>query len=80
MITVDMPKKTKDQVEGWKEILGALAALNVAVSERTARRWLNRRRDPLPVWRFMGRLVSTRGKLDAWVERQMIHAGARAAS
>lgn len=77
---MDMPKKTKDQVEGWKEILEFLSSVGVTVSERTARRWLKRRRDPLPVWRFVGKLVSTRGKLDAWVARQMIHAGAREAS
>ena len=47
------------------------------VSERQARRWTRKRVDALPVFRFMGRIVSKRSMLRDWVGRQTIHAGAR---
>ncbi len=55
------------KIEGWKAIAAA-----IGVTERTARRYANRRHDPLPVyWRRRGGTVVAHATgLRDWIARQ----------
>jgi hypothetical protein len=52
-------------IEGWKSIADALER-----TERSCRRYAKRRRDPLPVYRYLGTVVIHRTALEDWKRRQ----------
>jgi len=56
---------TTTLLEGWKAIAEALGR-----TERSCRRYARRRRDPLPVYRYLGTVVIHRAALDEWKKRQ----------
>lgn len=70
--------KTDAPLEGWTEIVEFLASNGAPVVERTARRY-TRRRDALPVYRRLGRVVANRESVLEWLRRQTVHASARPA-
>ena len=72
-----MSAKDPNVLEGWTEITEHLNALGIVVGERTVRRYV-RRRDALPVYKRLGRIVAHRQAIKEWVSRQTTHASARA--
>lgn len=61
-------------LEGWDEI-----ASHMKKCVRTVQRYAKRRRDPMPVYRHLGKIVAKADDLDAWDKRQLVHVAARAA-
>lgn len=61
-------------LEGWDAI-----ADHMKKSVRTVQRYARRRRDPMPVYRHLGRIVAKEEDIDAWDRRQTVHVAARAA-
>jgi hypothetical protein len=71
-----MATEQTDTLEGWKEITDYLAALGHEVTERTARRYV-RRRDSMPVYRRLGRVLAHKTAIGEWLSRQKVHAAVR---
>lgn len=65
----DQPRPLDDEppISGWKEL-----AAFVKISASAARRLAWRRRDPLPVWRYLHTVCAWPSALREWRKRQMI--------
>ena len=58
-------------IERYKGIAGYISdKTGVILSDAHLRRLASRDEDPLPVRKFLGRVIATERDLDAWIERQ----------
>jgi hypothetical protein len=68
-------------IERYKAIAAYIGAkTGLSISENVARKWAARGEDPLPVERFLGRIVIDSACLDEWLDRQRTAAPGRVPS